>query len=209
MLITMAADSGGWERLVREHTFTVNTDTQRDYPLPDDFAYMIDQTGWMRDQNVPVAGPLSSQDWQYLLGRNLVSSTIYASFRINLGLFRVFAQGIVSDEELAYEYMSENWVQPAGETNQDNFTSKVASGSDVILFPDMVITLFLKGRFLGAKGMDTTKADAEFSSVYLSVMGLNKSAAKLNAARNYLGYPYLDAWRNLPDTGYGNKPIMG
>ncbi len=71
------------------------------------------------------------------------------------------------------------------------------------------MALFIKGRYLGARGFDTSKADAEFTAMYLSMMGVNKSAAKLNMARNYLGYPYLDAWRSLPDTGFGNKPVMG
>ncbi len=195
--------------MVRETTLIVNTDTNRDYDLPADFAYMIDQTGWQRSQNVPLAGPLSPQDWQYLLGRNLVSSTIYASFRLNQGKLRIFAQGRVSDEEIAYEYMSENWVQPANEPDQSRFRSQATTGSDIILYPAPLMSLFIKGRWLGARGMDTTKADAEFSAMYLSMMGVNKSAAKLNMARNYLGYPYLDAWRNLPDTGYGNKPVMG
>lgn len=195
---------------MREHLFNIVVDLDEQiYDLPADFAYMIDQTGWMRDQNVPLAGPLSSQDWQYLKGRNLLSSTIYASFRLWLGKLYIFAQGQLSDEEIAYEYMAENWVQPSGETNQDNFLNQATAASDTVLFPDPLPALYLKARYLGAKGMDTSKADAEFSDAFLAWSGMNKSAAKLNMARNYLGYPYLDAWRNLPDTGYGNKPIMG
>ena len=87
-----------WERLVKEYTFTLNPalDPQV-YDLPADFAYMIDQTGWMRDQNVPLAGPLSSQDWQYLEGRNLLSSTIYASFRLWEGKLYIYSQGQMMD----------------------------------------------------------------------------------------------------------------
>ena len=170
---------------------------------------MIDQTGWMRDQNVPLAGPLSSQDWQYLEGRNLLSSTIYASFRINEGVLKIYAQGQLSNETIAYEYMSKNWVQPTGQLDKSKWQDRVTAGSDIVLYPAPLAALYLKARFLGAKGFDTTQADAEFSSMYLSIMGLNKSAAKLNMARHYLGYPYLDAWRNLPDSGYGNKPVVG
>ncbi len=170
---------------------------------------MIDQTGWMRDQNVPVAGPLSSQDWQYLEGRNLLSSTIYASFRLWEGKFYIYAQGQLTDEEIAYEYMSENWVQPSGETNQDNFRNEANASGDTTLFPQPLLMLYTKARYLASTGADTSQADGEFSDAFLAWSGNNKSAAKLNMARNYLGYPYLDAWRNLPDTGYGNKPIMG
>jgi hypothetical protein len=190
---------------VREHKFTTDNRDPQEYALPDDFLYMIDQTGWMRGQNVPLAGPLSSQDWQYLLGRDLVSSTIYASFRLNAGVLKLFPQSNApQNEEIAYEYMSENWVQPNGQPSQDLFQSQVLNGSDIVLIPDPIPSLYLKARFLSAKGFDTTAADAEFSDAFLALSGMNKSAAKINMGRNYLGYPYLDAWRNLPDTRYGS-----
>ena len=201
-----------WELLVREHKFTANLTTTTDYDLPSDFAYMLDQTSWMRQQNVPVAGPLSSQDWQYLLGRNLLSSTIYASFRLNLGKLRIFAQGNLDDEEIAFEYMSDLWVAPSGQigdTTRTGWKRDITENGDIVAFEPTLAALYLKCRFLGAKGFDTTKADAEFNDAFFAWTGMNKSAPKLNAARNYLGYPYLDAWRNLPDSGYGNKPIMG
>jgi len=64
-----------WEFLMREHQVTTQSADTGDYPLPDDFLYMINQTGWERAENVPLFGPLSPQDWQYLLGRDLVSHT--------------------------------------------------------------------------------------------------------------------------------------
>jgi hypothetical protein len=196
-----------WEHLVKEHIFLLDDQLpEQIYDLPSDFAYMIDQTGWMRAQNVPLAGPLSPQDWQYLLGRNLISSTIYASFRLRDRKLHIFAQGQLGNEPIAYEYCSDQWV----DSTVDPGTSQVEVqvGSDIVNFEPTLAMLYLKARWLGAKGFDTTKADNEFSDAFLAWSGLNKSAPKLNAARNYLGYPYLDAWRNLPDTGYGNKPIM-
>jgi len=197
-----------WEHLQREHIFTIDDQlVEQDYDLPDDFAYMIDQTGWMRDQNVPLAGPLSPQDWQYLLGRNLVSSTIYASFRLQNRKLRIFAQGQLKDEEIAYEYISDRWVESTVTPGQRQ--TEVQTGSDIVNYEPTLVALYLKARWLGSKGFDTTKADDEFSDAFLTWAGVNKSAPKLNAAKNYLGYPYLDAWRNLPDSGYGNKPIIG
>ena len=70
-----------WEFLMREHQIITSSSDTGNYDLPADFLYMINQTGWERAENVPLFGPLSPQDWQYLLGRDLVSYTIYASFR--------------------------------------------------------------------------------------------------------------------------------
>jgi hypothetical protein len=195
-----------WERLTRQEEFVTDAREPQDYDLPNDFAYMLDQTGWMRDENVPLMGPLSAQEWQYLIGRDLVSSTIYASFRINEGMLKLFptTDGIKVGENIAYEYMSKNWVQPAGETDQDDFASFPTVASDIVLFQDPLPSLALKCRFLAAKGMDTTKADAEYSSVFLSLTGQEKSAPILRAAGGaWGGWPLLNAWRNVPDTHYG------
>lgn len=195
-----------WERLLREHVFTVDGREPADYELPADFAYMISQTGWMRDQNVPLQGPLSAQDWQYLTGRDLVTSTIYASFRISEGVLKLFpTQSNFLGEEIAYEYMSRNWVQPAGETNPDMFTNKPSLSSDVILFQDPLPSLALAARYLTAKGMDSTAANAEFSSIFLSMTGADRSAPILSArGRSRGAVPFLNAWNNVPDTGFGS-----
>ncbi len=198
-----------WEELVREYAFTTDARDPQEYPLPADFKYMIDQTGWMRDQNVPLGGPLSAQDWQYLQGRDLVSSTIYASFRLNNGVMKLWpSESLINGTQtIAYEYVSENWVKPDNENNRDNFKSAADQPSDIILYPDPLPMLYLKARFLGSKGMDTSAADAEFSDAFLSLTGLNKGAPILRAdgmSRGAFGMPYLNTWRNVPDTKYGN-----
>jgi len=65
-----------WEGLVRDYSVTTQSTDSGKYDLPNDFAYMINQTGWDRTNNVPLGGPLSAQEWTYLKGRDLVSSTI-------------------------------------------------------------------------------------------------------------------------------------
>ena len=99
-----------WELLIREHGFVTDENDTGDYELPEDFYYMINQTGWDRSENVPLFGPLSAQDWQYLIGRDLVSHTIYASFRLNDGLFKLFPQPPPTGLDIHYEYVSKNWV---------------------------------------------------------------------------------------------------
>ena len=199
-----------WQQLVRQYTFVTNPALDpQEYALPEDFAYMIDQTGWMRDQNVPLMGPLSEQDWQYLLGRDLASSTIYASFRINAGVLKLFpTEALGQQQEIAYEYMSNKWVRPATETDPNNFLTKVSQGSDIVLYPTPLPMLYLKARYLATKGDDTTRADAEFASQFNQWSGQEKSAPVVSMG-TYRGnrsgrVPYLDQYCNTPDTGYGN-----
>jgi len=99
-----------WQQLQQEHEIKTLDGDSGDYPLPVDFNYMINQTGWERAENVPLFGPLSAQDWQYLLGRDLVNNTIYASFRLQRGKFSLFPQPPPTGLDIHFEYVSTNWV---------------------------------------------------------------------------------------------------
>jgi len=190
-----------WEKLTFEHQITtLETDTG-DYPLPEDFSYMIDQTGWERSENVPLWGPLSAQDWQYLFGRDLVSHTIYASFRIEQGIFRIFPQPPPDGLDIHFEYISRNWVQ-AGDA-EDEFRSKTEKGSDIILYEPILMVKWLKAKYLEAKGFDSTSARNDFALEFDAITGQEKGAEILNASGYGRGFPYLEPYRNLPDTGYG------
>ena len=189
-----------WEILIKQANIQTMAGDSGDYPLPDDYLYMIDQTGWERGQNVPLFGPLSAQDWQYLLGRDLVSDTIYASFRINEGLFKLFPQPPPTGLDIFYEYVSKNWVN---DVEGGTVTEEVRKGSDVPLYDRTLISRYLKVKFLEAKGFDSTKAQADFNQTYSFLTGNDKGAEILSVGGRG-GYPYLNVWRNLPDTNYGN-----
>lgn len=196
------AQSYPWELLIREANITtLDTDTG-DYPLPDDFYYMINQTGWERKENVPLFGPLSPQDWQYLLGRDLVTSTIYASFRMQQGLFRLFPQPPPNGLDIHYEYVSKNWVLDV-EADPDTYVDSVTKGTDTPLYDRTLISRYLKVKFLESKGFDTTKAQNDFNQAFSFMTGHDKGAEILNAGGGYGVFPYLNGFRNIPDSGYG------
>ena len=190
-----------WETLNKQATFTTQIGDSGDYDLPDDFAYMINQTGWVRNQNVPLMGPLSPQDWQYLLGRNLVSSTIYASFRQQENLLRLFPQPPPEGLDIAYEYISKNWVNDPT-LGPGVYTDAVTKTTDIVLYDKTLISRYLKVKILESKGFDTTKAQDDFNQIFMSLTGNDKGAPILNMGR-WGAFPYLDAYRNVPDTNYG------
>ena len=197
-----------WQVLTREEQFTTPDGGDGIFPLPADFAYMIDQTGWERRENVPLIGPLSPQDWTYLLGRDLVGSTIYASFRFDQNQLFLFPNDPApADLDVNYEYISYNWVQDGDTvTGSDPLlgdSDELVKPSDVIMYPPLLASRYLKVKWLGAKNLDTTAAMDEFRTAFYSWAGKDNSAQILNAGRQWRGFPYLDMWRNLPDTGYG------
>lgn len=191
-----------WEYMVREWSFTtsVPSDTGT-YDLPSDWAYMIPQTGWERTNEVPLMGPLSSQSWQYVEGRNLLDSTIYASFRFWEDKLRLFPYPPDDGVTIAMEYMSRNWVLKSDNTN---YRDSVQANDDKILYPPILFVKMLKARFLGARGFDTTKADREFEATLSQTIGVNESAPILNVGRPGHRYPYVQSYRNTPESGYGS-----
>jgi hypothetical protein len=171
-----------------------------EYNLPEDCDRMIDQTGWDRTNRVPITGPLSPQQWQYLLGMELASDTIYATFRIMDGLFNILPQPPPIGLNIVYEYMSINWIQDA--TDPTEFLNVAEANDDIVLFKPEMVVQYLRFKFLSAKGFATKNASDAFAKAYESATGGNKGAPILNAGRRRGGIHLLDIY-NRPDTGYG------
>ena len=164
---------------------------------------MIDQTGWERKENVPLIGPLSAQDWTYLLGRDLVGSTIYASFRFDQNKLYIFPNNPMPvGLDINFEYISRNLIAESP-SSPTTYTDTALKASDVPQFPPHLITRFLKAKFLEAKGFDSQKAEDNFWQAFYSWAGKDNSAPILRVGNYGRGYPYLNMWRNTPDTGYG------
>lgn len=192
-----------WEFLTRQaQVQTVDGDTG-DYPLPEDFLYMIPQTGWERSNRVPLFGPLSAQDWTWLEGRDLVGTTIYASFRIRDGLFSLFPQPPAEGLDITYEYQTKNWALDTTVTPPEPI-EECDRSSDRVLFDKVLISRLLKVKYYEAKGLDSTKAMDDFAQQFSFITNVDKSGEILSAGRTRRGFPYLDGWRNVPDTGYGH-----
>ena len=194
------AGSFQWEFLTRSHQqLTLDTDSGN-YPLPEDFLYMIPQTGWEHTNRVPLFGALSAQDWTYLKGRKLASETIYASFRIQQGEFTIFPQPPPNGLDINFEYQTKNWViDPETDLGKDEANKT----SDLVLFDKILISRYLKVKYMEAKGLDTTKAQDDFQQQFAFITNVDKPAEVLNAGGRGRAFPYLDTYRNTPDTGYG------
>jgi len=191
-----------WEFLTQSHQIVTSSLDSGDYDLPTDFLYMIPQTGWERTNNFPVSGPLSAQDWTYLLGRNLVSTTIYASFRIQAGLFSIFPRPVVDGLDINFEYQSKNWVID-NTTPPGVYTDECLQASDTVLFDKNLATRYLKVKYLEAKGLDATAATDDFTQVFSFLTNIEKGVGEIiSAGSRRRGFPYLD-YRNLPDSNYG------
>lgn len=170
------------------------------YDLPVDFDRMIDQTGWDRTNRVPLGGPLTPQEWQYLLGRDLVSYTIYATFRIMEGKWNIFPQPPPVGLDIFYEYISAYWLWTSA---ADTTGLQSPTGNDnVVLYKPEVIVQYLRYKFLSAKGFPTSDAKESFGKAWEDTTGGDKGAQIVNAGTGRRGIHFLDYY-NIPDTNYG------
>lgn len=192
-----------WQKLVKVHSITtVVPPDDGNYSLPDDFGYMIDQTGWTptnAGSGLPLGGPLSEQDWTYLVNTNLANATIYVSFKIADEQMQVLPQPPPNGIEITFEYISRWWVADPATTVGTK--SAPIQSTDVILYEPILIKKFLKLRFLEAKGFDTTAAVGQFLTMFGAWTGRDTTAQILNMARSRF-FPYL-GYRNIPETNYG------
>lgn len=190
-----------WEYLRREHNITTDAADDGSYDLPSDFGYIINQTAWDRTEKLPVSGPMSAQQWQYLKGRDFANSTIYLSFRLFEDKFNVYPDNPVPDaQDIRFEYISRNWVKLAGSSTGDSDT--VTANGDTVLFKPVMIVQYLRYKFLDSKGFDSQSALASFTKSFLQATGGNQGAPILNAGQRLTGIPLID-YRNIPVTNYG------
>lgn len=204
-MVSILQDSGDelaelydWEVLQQEHSFT--TDGTGYYEYPSDYGRMIPGTHWDRAADLPVAGGLTPQDWQYLKGRDLVDSTIYASFRSRDDKLYIFPEN-TSGFQIYYEYISTNWLLADDNTTRK---SEISSGSDIILYDASLIRNYLRARWYEAKGFDTIEPSRVATMFYERSKGAQNSPDILSIGGQGRGFPYLDGIRNVPDTGFGS-----
>jgi hypothetical protein len=192
-----------WQKLIKQHDIDTGAVPVADghYELPTDFSWMIDQTGWTPENaglGLPLGGPLSAQNWTYLVAGSLGPSTIFVSFRQAQGQLWFLPYPAPANIHITFEYISRNWATNAAGTVP---TDKPTASDDIVLYEPILIKKFLKLRYREAKGFDTTAALGQFLVVFDQWTGKDASAPVLNAARSRV-YPYL-GYRNIPETGYG------
>ena len=87
------------------------------YVLPTDWRNMIDQSGWNRTTRLPMAGPLSEQEWQFLSSR-LTGVVWTVLFRPMQGLMYLYpSSNTPAGQEIVMAYKSANWVIPNAAVN--------------------------------------------------------------------------------------------
>ena len=190
-----------WSACSRVAAVDTSVDASGVYPFPVDFQRITNQTAWELNNRIPVIS-LSAQQWAMMEGRQLAKDTIYAKFRIQQGKFTIFPQPAPPNLLINYEYFSVNWVTDG--TVVGLLKAECTQPADVPFFPRLVISRYLKLKWLQAKGLDATIAQDDFNQIFDNITGVDKGAPVLNAGSGVYGVPLLNGWDNIGDTGFGN-----
>lgn len=192
-----------WQSRLVVYNLTTQQGDTGVYTLPADFESFIDQTGWQKSYFWPLRGPYSAQMWQRVV--NYPTTGIYIAFRIQDNQLWIWPQPPPVNIGITFMYKSRGWVTDA---STQQLKDHVDSASDTINFDWLLISKFLKLRYLEAIGFDTTAAQKQFDAVFDTVTSQEQSAApELELARDSR-FPFITGF-NSPDTGFGGQPPAG
>lgn len=190
-----------WTQSLKEHTFVTVTGTPT-YNFPADWLRMIPQTGWNRTQQLPVGGPVSSEEWQYLKAQ-LVGVTFNVILRSWQRKFFVFPDTAVPNgHTIAAEYMSSYWVAVTAAPTVGTKDAPTLA-SDVLLFDTHLMSRALKYHFKKEKGFDASSAYADYQKALEQVMDDDAAPRAHYLGRAQPQSPLLGQ-HNIPYTGFGS-----
>jgi hypothetical protein len=189
-----------WTHLVKQYSFATVT-SQANYSLPTDFRQMIDQTQWNRTNSLPLGGPTSSQEWQYLAGR-LVGVVFTVLFRPWQGQLYLFPDtDTPGGYTIAFEYLSRYFVKPYGSGTPT--TESPSANTDTICFEPYLVVRKLKYDFRRAKKMDYASELADWEAALEQVMGDDSASPTLRLDGGMGMEPLIDG-QSVPITDFGS-----
>ena len=203
-----------WGQLKTLWEFTTVDGDTGNYDLPADWQSMVLQTGWDRTKRMPMAGPLSSQEWAYLRAWQM-GVTITAMFRMETNQLMLYPQPPPSGVLVSMEYMSNAWLVPDAQraawlANHKNTLgaaglNEAAASTDICLFDDLMMQQYLKLAWKREVGMDWTTALEDFKAAFDRVVSSITPSPVLSISGPRLGMNvHLIDGTNLPPTGWGH-----
>lgn len=183
-----------WHHLQKEYTFQSLLGVEA-YPLPADYRKMIDDTEWNRTTTIPLGGPLSGKDWQFLKARNQ-SLTVQVYFRIWQQQF--FLRSPVSGQTIAFEYQSSDWVASA--TDNGPTQDAPAAAADIVCFDPLLVVARLKMDYRRNKKQDSQSEQDDYVEALAAAENEDAQGVTIYLGGRLNRGPRRIDRSNLPDT---------
>ena len=145
-----------WQRMIREQTITTVASTAT-YALPSDWARYIGETAWDATNYRQMRGSLDPATWQFYKRGLALTVAAHKRFRLigNLVTIDPTPSAVAS---LIIEYVRNTpWIDSGGTT----YRVAATADTDTTVFPEHLLVLDIKWRFLRAKGLDYTEEHEE------------------------------------------------
>lgn len=139
-----------WQKITKQTTFATVASTVT-YDLASDFDWYLPETMFNRTRNRRVHGPISESMWQQIQAS--LTTLVNPGFRFRGGQILI-SPTPSSAETVAYEYISTQWCEASGGTDQSTWTAD----TDLPLFGEELHILGIVWRFKQSKGMDYSEA---------------------------------------------------
>lgn len=192
---------GGWESMQQPGSISIFSDMpgqkEKGFALPADFKAFIDDTQWDSSTQLPAIGPVNPQDWQWMVVRQAMITTRFM-WRIRKGQLWIKSPPD-TPQNFTFEYLSKFW---AVNGSTDDPQESMVNSNDYHVYPWQLMVLYTRAKWFENEGYDSTGAFLDFRKAFDYEVGTDKGATALNLVPG-TGYPYINAIKNIPDTGYG------
>lgn len=171
---------GAWEALVNEASWaTLAAESQgaiTTLATNGWNGYFMPETLWDRTEKLPLLGPTSAKDWQFL--KAIVVTGPRYSFRLRQDLF-IVTPAPPAGHTWVFEYVSKNFVKTALNVYQNTFTLD----TDTILLPENIVKADLRWRWKKEKGLPYAEDFNSFERLCNNALGRDggKKVLKLDA----------------------------
>ncbi len=179
-----------WEKLLREHTITTAASTEG-YALPTDWARYVSQTAWDATNYWPMYGSIDPAMWQGLK-RGIVASSIRRRFRIRGGQVLITPTPTTVDTLIIEYARNTPWTDSTGVT----YKTAATADADITVFPEHLLELEIKWRFLRAKSLSYDEEFEEAKSEIALAFAQDAPAPTLNFGQRTESTPTFLA--NIP-----------
>lgn len=187
--VDQVTNGGVWEALRKERTFTSLAAAEQTAILPSDYDHMIPETFWDRTDKRLVAAVTEALQWQSLQASDYAGVEHW--FYIRGGSLFIYPTP-AAGHTLAFEYVSKNYCESAGGTDQAVWTAD----TDLPLIPEEVFIKGIKYYFLEGEGLPSASAFGEYSAVVqrktannLPTSKIMSAGAEFGSSRHFSGAP--------------------
>lgn len=171
-----------WQILTKEKTFTGTAAAAQTGAVASDFDRMVNESFFNRTQKRPVYGPITAAEWQFT--QSVLATTLVESFRFR-GNSILITPTPNGTDSYAYEYLSNQWCESSGGTDQTAW----ASDTDTGILDEGIMSLGIVWRFLRSKGFDYDEPFRTYETRLAELINRDGAKRTIQMGRRLARYP--------------------